>query len=104
MTSSQNDPQGSSIQTAFSWSTLFRDFTFLADLIRSFVILGAVSGVVLFCTVINPIPKCMTPHSPIEMLLGMGGVIAFSVLGLPLATATFFGCAIWAIVKFWMCY
>lgn len=93
-------PENESIQPARSWYLIFTDSA------KFLLILGIVSGVVWIAVIIGPDIdqlQCLFPHSPWEILLGMGGMIGLTALGLPFAPATVFGLATWAIIKFLTC-
>lgn len=93
-------PENESIQPARSWYLIF------TDIAKILLVIGILTVIYLiFQAVIPPIGvfRCIFPHSPWEMLLGVGGMIGLTALGLPFAPATVFGLAIWAIIKFLTC-
>jgi hypothetical protein len=97
-------PENESIQSAHSW------YLILTGIAKILSVIGSFAGIYLVFhffvqPVIGPIEdlSCILPHSPWEMLLGVGGMIGLTALGLPFAPATVFGLATWAIIKYWIC-
>lgn len=77
----------------------------IPELRNLLLITASVMAIVLALQLFHSLPSvhCVVPHSPAEMLLGIGGMILLTVIGVPLAPATVFGLAIWLVLKLSIC-
>jgi hypothetical protein len=74
------------------------------------IIVGVIASVFIlvplitnFTDIIHNI-KCLVPDNPVEILLGIFGIIGLTIIGFAFVPATVLGLGIWSVIKYWICH